>query len=103
MYRKLIKRWKPRLSADEYRTLESFSREMDRNSLWLGYVETGEEPVAYFTDDADWFRFPMPAMEQLLSNRESGQSFDWDDIQANHRMDQPPEFPDEELGKLMDE
>ena len=99
MYRKLVEHWKSRLSASEYRTLKSFSREMDRNSLWLGYVETGEKTVAYYTDDADWFKFSIQAMNELLSSRESGRSFDWDDIRANHQMDCSPDFdpmgPDE--------
>lgn len=65
---------------------------MDRNSLWLGYVEEGDPIHAYYTDDACWYQFTVEEMEEIQRIRSDGESIDWEKWLEQSRLEETPDF-----------
>jgi len=90
VYEKLVKKWKPELSPSQFDRLKEFSRLMDRNSLWLGDIDTRNEIEVYYTDDAAWYCFTLQEIRELLDGLESGRTLNWEHIESNNQVDGPP-------------
>ena len=66
--------------GEDLRILEFFVEYLDHNSLWLLRYEDAEDPVFYFTNEAQRFNFTISQMKKHYANLKSGIPMDWESI-----------------------